>query len=151
MNQIVFIIKPEQDACDRCKNTAYVNGEDDSDGYNIHVVDEAEYKQTRIVHKHCRCQAVKITDLEGIEAGEFVDKNTVDLVQGAGLSPNQLGGSLPANVSQTKSAIRPGKHFSKLIRHYHKQRNVGVTFYTVVVEPIIDMVNSFMRLFGIRS
>lgn len=148
MRQIVFIIKPENDACDRCKVAAYVNGRDSSDGYNVHVVPSAQFKQTAIIHKHCRCIAVEVTDLEGVDGAEFVDENTVDLVNETGLPPNKLGGEIPSSTRHSEVSLNPGRHFSKLIRHHHKKRNIGETFFTIAVEPIVNMINSFMRIFG---
>ncbi len=152
MHHIVFIIHTQEDACDRCKQLAYVNGKDPSDGFNVHVADPTTYKQEGMVHRNCRCVAELITDIEGLESGEFIDENTADIRDGIPLSPPQLGGSVPHDLGRTTIPYNPGKNMGRTISHHHRtRRNVGNTFFTVIAEPVVELINSFLKLFGGRD
>jgi len=152
MHHIVFIIHTEDDACDRCKQIAYVNGNDPSDGYNVHVADPTTYKSAGMVHKNCRCVAEPITDIEGLDADEFVDENTIDMRDGVSLHPPQLGGAVPHDLGKTTIPYNPGRHMGRLISHHHRtRRNIGNTFFTVVAEPVINLINTVLSIFGRRS
>jgi len=149
MNHLVFIIHTEEDACDRCKQVAYVNGKDPSDGFNVHVANPSTYKQEGMVHKNCRCVAELITDIEGLEADEFVDNQTVDLRDGVPMTPPELAGSVPHDLGKTTIPYSPGKNLGRAIAHHHRtRRNVGNVFYTVLAKPVVNIVNSFLRMFG---
>ena len=149
MHHLVFIIHTEPDACDRCKQIAYVNGKDASEGFNVHVATPDTYKEHGMVHKNCRCVAELVSDIEGLEADEFVDENTVLPEGDVHLSPAQLGGSVPENFGKTTIPYNPGKNMGRVIDHHHRtRRNVGESFFTVVSKPVVNLVNSILSLFG---
>lgn len=152
MHHLVFIIHTEYDACDRCKQAAYVNGKDDSDGFNVHVADPHTFKSEGMVHKNCRCVAELVSEIEGLDADEFVDEQTVVPEGDVPLPPSHLGGAVPENFGKTTIPYNPGRNMGRVIAHHHRtRRNLGNSFFTVVSKPVVNLVNSVLRLFGGRG
>lgn len=77
--KIKYLIQyqPEPDACDRCKRTAYKNGEDETDGYLLYVVESSDFVAHSPIHPPtCRCRAIILGTVEG---GEEIEANDADL------------------------------------------------------------------------
>ena len=140
---VTFIIKPKEDACPRCKEIAYINGEDDTEGYRIHTAYIADFKQTSPVHPNCRCEVVVINEDEDIYEKEFLEEVSVDLINKSELKPDSAVSRTPP-FNKTKWFYRPTKN---ILFHYYgtTKRQTGTGFFTVVAESVTNFFNWLLK------
>lgn len=142
---ILFIIHPKEDACDTCKEIAYVNGEDDSEGYRIHVGSPSILSKQGIVHRNCRCE-IEVID----ETGEAVDEALLnriseDVKDKVRIRKNSAS-AIPSRLFTTSLPVRGTT--KQLINYHHRtKRNVGKSFFTVVSEQVTTIYNWVRSLF----
>ena len=148
--EIVFIIKPNPDACSRCKEVGYKNGKDDSEGYKIHVAQANEFRAVHPVHPHCRCE-VEVLDItfDSLKEKESIEEVLRDIKDKAEeLSPDNMGGAKPPQYRKTE-LFYSGSSKQFVSYHQRVRRQPGSFFFTIISETVSDLiefVTKFLRL-----
>lgn len=135
-----YIVKfvPQPDACTRCKRAAYVNGVDDTEGYNYHIVEELS--DSPVHPPTCRCKMVVVSELKTEKSAENISQSDENSKKEAVVAQERSYEEVNKRMRDVEDVVK-GSTIKK----------PWETFATIVSDGVKKLIGFFDNLFGRRK